>query len=356
MSVILRNHPSPLSSSTGIEDGFPPGDVEILRYNEMDQKVQILWSDPDDTIINGSTISVWAGTILVRNDNHYPINVEDGILVINNTTKNAYKESYFEDTGLTNGVTYYYRFFPYSTEGVYNNSGNLVFKATPSLIAPVLENNSWETIVKIANTGQAQDYWNIGDTKHLQFNNVSGWNANVVFQIYDFNHFDKTDGSGKANIVFGSKDILHYMSMGTSSGKQIWRDTNLRSYINSTVYNNIPSPIKENIKQVTVKSINSQYDSEDYIFIPSIGEVIDAGKKDGPTFPIFSDNASRTKTYFQEGNNIGRWWLRSRYWYTHDYFYVEDNGYIDTDDSTSSEPSTIAGMLSTFGMVLLFNL
>ena len=354
MSVILRNIFNNTSSAAS-DDGFPPGDVEIIRYNEMHQRIQILWSDPEDTYVDNVLFSVWEGTILVRNDDHYPININDGIIVIDNKERNKYKKTYFEDTGLTNGHTYYYRFFTYNPNGVYNNSGDLVFKATPSTISPVLENNSWETIIDVANAGQAQDYWNIGDTKYLQFNNAAGWNANVVFQIYDFNHFDRTDGNGKANICFGSRDILHYLSMGNSSSKVPWGDTYLRSYIHDSAYQSIPSPIKENIKQVLVKSENS-IDSNDYIFIPSKGEVIEGGTY-GPLFPVFSDNTSRAKTYFQDTRvNTNSWWLRSRYWYNHDYFFVDDNGYVDTDDSTDSPPSTTTGMLGRAGIVLIFNI
>lgn len=47
--------------------------------------------------------------------------------------RDAYKTSYFCDSGLSNGITYYYKFFPYTTNNAYTDSEDNVFTATPTV-------------------------------------------------------------------------------------------------------------------------------------------------------------------------------------------------------------------------------
>ena len=166
MSIIVRNNSNSLSvGSGGSGEGFPPGDINIIAYTTNDQSVQVKWSDPEDTIINGSTISTWSGTILIRNDNHYPMSIDDGILVIDNKERNKYKDDWYIDNNLINDHVYYYRFFTYNTEEVYNNSGNLIFNARPVAVPKVFAEASWDQIIKVCQTNTVPDTWNIGDEK-----------------------------------------------------------------------------------------------------------------------------------------------------------------------------------------------
>ncbi len=50
-------------------------------------------------------------------------------------TRNAYQNEYFCDSGLTDGVTYYYKFFPYTTQGSYTDSADDEFNITPIPVA-----------------------------------------------------------------------------------------------------------------------------------------------------------------------------------------------------------------------------
>ncbi len=90
-----------------------------------DKKVVITWEDPTDTVIEGSTFSKWAGTKLVMKESGYPTSPDDGTVLVDNTTRDKYKTTGFEKSGLTNDKVYYFALFPYSTDGVYNyDSGN----------------------------------------------------------------------------------------------------------------------------------------------------------------------------------------------------------------------------------------
>lgn len=97
-------------------------------------KVTIIWGDPDDVIADGIVLSTWKGTKLVMKENGYPENENDGTVILDNTEKDKYKTAGYEVTGLTNGNTYYFALFPYSTDGIYNYQASNRLLGKPSLV------------------------------------------------------------------------------------------------------------------------------------------------------------------------------------------------------------------------------
>lgn len=356
MSVILRPNVNNNSSSSigGSGEGFPPGDVTIISTTVNDGQVLIKWSDPDDTIINGVTISKWASTVLIRNDSHYPSSIDDGILVINNTTKNAYKDTWYTDTGLTNNHTYYYRFFTYSTDNIYNNSGNLMFKATPLSFAPIFGDNTWTQIAAASESGFIPDTWSIGDEISIPLSGVYTRDS-LTLQIYDFNHYDKSDGSGKAGILIGSKGIPY--SVKWSDTQDYYVDFGESLCVISTTYfpnilNSMPQELQNVIKTVKMWVEDTDNPGEwvsidTKLMVPSRIEVSMYGNNyvnPNPNnyeypYPIFTDNASRIKT-----GAVSYWWLKDLTKANYHYA-VKDNGSI----------GSIVNWYSAAGPIILFN-
>lgn len=97
-------------------------------------KVYVKWKDPEDLVVAGSTLAAWGGTLLVRKAGSAPVSRRDGTVVLDSQTRNAYKDSYFCDSGLTNGVTYYYKFFPYTTAHAYTDDPADEFNKTPAAV------------------------------------------------------------------------------------------------------------------------------------------------------------------------------------------------------------------------------
>lgn len=97
-------------------------------------KVTITWGDPEDSIIDGVVLSTWAGTKLLMKEDGYPENENDGTVIIDNTVKDAYKTSGYVVDNLTNGNTYYFALFPYSTDGIYNYQTSNRLLGKPSLV------------------------------------------------------------------------------------------------------------------------------------------------------------------------------------------------------------------------------
>lgn len=98
-------------------------------------KVYVKWTDPDDLVVADSTLAAWGGTLLVRKAGSVPVSRRDGTVILDSKTRNAYQSEYFCDSGLTDGMTYYYKFFPYTTQGAYTDSADDEFSKTPSPVA-----------------------------------------------------------------------------------------------------------------------------------------------------------------------------------------------------------------------------
>ena len=132
--------------------GVPPSNVINPSIIVGNSQLTIKWDDPEDTVVDGQLISTWAGTKLVRKAGSYPTNEKDGIVLVDNKVRGAYSSTGFVDSGLTNGVTYYYQLFPYSDQGAVNRNEANRLSGTPQPykiygVAIDLTNSNPETAV-----------------------------------------------------------------------------------------------------------------------------------------------------------------------------------------------------------------
>ena len=323
------------ASGGGGTKGYPTADVkDIVGASAGGLKILLKWTDPDDTILDNATLAQWQSTLIVRKLNSVPESFKDGVLILESTVKNQYQNTWYEDTNsLIDGATYYYRFFTKSTEGIIGD-GSPTVKVTASNYDPVLANNSWEIIAEAAESGAAAEIWNIGDEIEIYINT---WNETHTMQIWDFSHYDKADGSGKAGIVFGSKYLTMTTGTMSNSGGYGWRYSQGRNIMQSMVPL-LSEELSSVIKEVTTYSNRSNGlgdiyfdESSDKIFIPNTIEVgisRDTGATGyGIQFPIFTDNNSRDKKLYSESGNSTAWWLRDLDDSASTYCLVGEGGY-----------------------------
>lgn len=127
---IIANFPGGSGSGGG---GLVLAAVTGLSTLAASGKVYIKWTDPDDIVVSDSTLAAWSGTLLVRKAGSMPTSRRDGTIVLDSKTRNAYSTTYFCDSGLTNGTTYYYKLFPYTTANAYTDDTADEFSATPTV-------------------------------------------------------------------------------------------------------------------------------------------------------------------------------------------------------------------------------
>ena len=149
MPIVLSNFPGGRGAV-----GVPLNAVSNIKTLVSSGKVYVSWDDPSDIILEGSELATWSGTLLVRKAGSMPTNRRDGTIVLDSKERNAYSSAYFCDSGLTDGVTYYYKFFPYTTANVYTESEDNEFNATPT--AQVAGIDSW-SVTSMSASSEAGD-------------------------------------------------------------------------------------------------------------------------------------------------------------------------------------------------------
>lgn len=109
-------------ATSGSTSGVIPLNVVNPSLSTGNGSITVLWGDPEDTTIDGTVMAEWQGTKLVYKVGSYPTNVNDGTLAVDNQIKDQYKTTGFTINNLTNGETYYFALFPYSTDGAINTN------------------------------------------------------------------------------------------------------------------------------------------------------------------------------------------------------------------------------------------
>ena len=354
MANILYDNTTSPDSWGGGNSGYPTADVENITAQAVGAgRISLQWTDPEDTVLDNAVLASWKSTIIVRKIGEVPQSIDDGVVILENEERNKYKDSPYTDTNnIIEGQVYYYRFFTKTDADVIGNNSASV-KVTANAIHPILSDNTWEQISEAAESGIASQIWNIGDTiditmsgkyKMSKYNNLVTFqnlvqtSETVTLEIWGFDIFDKSDGSGKAGIVFGSKHLLKdqteitYSNQGTQYSKSLFH-----IYIEPAMYNALPSDVKAVVKPVDIIASTgfSYYSPEtiknEKVFLPSCVELgRNAASVYGSKLPIFTDNASRKRaTRSGEYNSFLTMLRLSTGSYDGDYIGVDKNGNFD---------------------------
>lgn len=126
------------------------GDVTNISILPSENATTIKWTDPSDT----QGVS-WAGTIVLRKQSSRPVDCTDGEVVVDSTVRNQYQTNGYVDEDLMSNTSYFYRFFPYTTEGqirtglavgVSTLKDNSVIDAYPQVAGEYVYNGSQQTV------------------------------------------------------------------------------------------------------------------------------------------------------------------------------------------------------------------
>ena len=129
------------------------------------------------------------------------------------------------------------------------------------------------------------------------------------------------DGSGKAKITFGLANCLstYYAMNSSNTNSGGWGSCALRTTLQNTILNQLPTELKSLIKTVKKKTsagsksttINTTNDTL-FLFseVELFGSTTHSVTGEGTQYPIFTDNNSRIKKQGDTGSAC-RWWERS---------------------------------------------
>lgn len=94
-------------------DQNPPNKVNNVNYYTNYSRFYLGWNDPES--------NNWYGTRVVRKIGGFPVDHNDGYIVVETLERNQYSFDYFEDSNIVRGNDYYYRVFTFNSSRVYND-------------------------------------------------------------------------------------------------------------------------------------------------------------------------------------------------------------------------------------------
>ncbi len=207
---IISNFPT----GSGSGGGLALAAVSNITTLVSSGKAYLKWTDPEDMEVSGSALAVWAGTLLVRKAGSAPTSRRDGTTVLDSKTRNAYQNTYFCDSGLTDGVVYYYKFFPYSTQKVYTDLETNQVEITPVAVAPA---NVSGMSVAAAGNGKVTLKWTDPDDTTTDGIKTVAWGGSKVVWKQGSRPTSENDGT----LVLNSTTKNAYQTTGlTISGLQ----------------------------------------------------------------------------------------------------------------------------------------
>lgn len=357
-----------------------PKPVNNPSIENANASVTIKWQDPENTVINGSTFSTWAGTKLVMKKTGYPANPDDGTLVVDNTVRDKYKTAGYTVTGLTNGKKYYFALFPYSTDGVYNyDAGNRLLGEPEDLKIVAFADGTDAEIEKMIEAHYAGkinigDYWAVGDKRTIHHNAMAATGVSeshkandYIYVIIGIEHDDLVtaiNGKTKAAITIQTERMLYldttteynssydtshecgYMnSSNTNSGG--WGYCDRHTWCNNVYKKCLPTYIQNMMKQVRkLTSEGSQSNtiktSNDYAFLPSeieiFGSTTHSFAGEGKQYQYFKNATANRykKPRYSSTYASGQYWTRSPYSSGSDSFCGVGRGGSANADSASN--------------------
>lgn len=194
-------------------------------------------------------------------------------------------------------------------------------KFVSSSVAPrelTLESATWEEINRIAQEGEASQYFYIGEEKKITLS--TGEEVSMV--ILGFDHDDLADGTGKAKITFGMKHLLATVVNLNTNEHTAWSNSFLYEQIRH-IYSMLPSDVQAVIKRVTKKSLydisNTSHSgkldtSTDTLFLFSLSEIgfSEYTPTTSETYEYYDTVGSYIKCLDNGAGSAYAWWLRDQ--------------------------------------------
>ena len=232
------------------------------------------------------------------------------------------------------------------------------FNVTVAVVPETLNDCSWDLIQELAFAGTLGDYYNEGDTKEITI----GANT-ITMQLASIN-----DGTGTAGQYYpnGTADFvsvellpdLHVMN-STATNVGGWNGSQMRTYLNETVYPTLPNDLKSVIVEKThMRTAGNQSTSlvsaSDKLWLPTFAECFGAVTQasygedsvHNKQYSIFTNNSSRIKKI---NDSVRVWWLSTPR--------IDDNTLfagVGTDGSAASYTNTPANRQN--GVALCFRI
>ena len=201
------------------------------------------------------------------------------------------------------------------TAGEWSGKFNFNIKFDSGEVVKTLNDYTWAEIAAISEAGEAANYFSIGDEKTVEIGAET-----YTLQVMGFNHDDLADGSGKAGMTLGLKEIMTTTAKmnDTNTNAGGWEGSEMRTYLQNDILPNLPQDLQDVIKTVNKKTSAGNKSteivtSEDKLFLFSeveiFGTTTRSASGEGEQYQYYADGGSKARNYLSGSSN--RWWERS---------------------------------------------
>ena len=203
--------------------------------------------------------------------------------------------------------------------------------STPASVS--FESDSWSTIAANVRSGNTNKY-NVGDTKEVNLGDLGTHTVRISNMSESTN--GETSETACGFVVEFADIITTHQFNSTATNVGGWRDSELRTYINETIYNALPSELQNVITTTKVisghgsTSGETNFETLDKLYLLSAHEVWEKGKNESIAIVLYDASYSTTKQldYYkneklttdlydndvaikQYNGSNSHWWLRS---------------------------------------------
>ena len=190
--------------------------------------------------------------------------------------------------------------------------------------------DSWETIQKAVQTGNASKY-NIGDTKKVNLGDLGTHTVRISNMSACTN--GETSETACGFVVEFADIITTHRFNSTNTNVGGWKDSEMRTYVNGTIYNALPNDLQNKIVSTKVISGHGSKDStnfetQDKLYLLSSEEIYgDFASSSSSQYDTALGTSKQMDYYHIQGVTIDNcdgaikkynvsdawWWLRSAY-------------------------------------------
>ena len=220
-----------------------------------------------------------------------------------------------------------------AADGNYTAPANKTVAVTVQLVSTVLAENSWATIGQVCAEKKHKDYWQVGDEKDIVVNGET-----LTLAIMDFDHDDLADGSGKAPITFGLKNLMAETRVINSTRTNVggFTGSEIYAWLQNTLLSALPSDLKNVIKSVNKKTSAGSGSStintnamKLFLFseVEITGSATDSVIGEGTQYSYFATVTNRIKKLQNGAGSVTVWFERSpRNVGSYDFCSINNNG------------------------------
>ena len=186
-----------------------------------------------------------------------------------------------------------------------------------------------EEFMGVLESGTGKTYFQVGDRIKMVTPTDVFVDSTIELMVLGFNHYRLADSGEFAGVVFGMAGVMNALHRMNATDTNVggWPATELRGFLNDTIFPALPIQWKKLIRPVQVLSSagNTSIEivtAEDRLFCPSQAEVglnadavpycdeVDPATEER-TFGVFTDNSSRIRKYYNGIGTPAMWMLRS---------------------------------------------